>query len=159
MNRPHRIVLALGSNLGDSSAILIDAIEAISEFAAEIRTSSQYRTDPVGGPTQPDYLNAVLLGVTELAQEELLQRLQVIEASHGRNRAERWGARTLDLDLIDFDSMLWQSETLILPHPRAHERAFVLAPWNEVDPDAILIGHGSVRSLLANIGSSGVVRA
>lgn len=158
MSRSHRIVLALGSNLGDSSAIFIDAMKQIAEFVTKIRASSFYRTAPVGGPTQPDYLNAVLLGVTELDQEELLRKLQAIEASHGRLRTEHWGARTLDIDLIDFDSTFWQSETLILPHPRAHERAFVLTPWNEVDPGAMLIGHGSVRSLLAKIDSSGVTR-
>jgi 2-amino-4-hydroxy-6-hydroxymethyldihydropteridine diphosphokinase len=159
MNGSHRVVLALGSNLGDSPAILIAAVEEISEFVTEIRSSCQYRTAPVGGPSQPDYLNSVLIGVTHLRQEELLTRLQEIETNHWRQRRERWGARTLDLDLIDFDSLRWQSETLILPHPRAHERAFVLVPWNEVDPEAILIGHGSVRSLLADVDASGVKRA
>jgi len=152
-------VLALGSNLGDSPAILMAAVEEISEFVTGIRSSCQYRTTPVGGLSQPDYLNSVLLGVTNLTQEELLTRLQSIETSHGRQRREHWGARTLDIDLIDFDSLRWQSETLILPHPRAYERAFVLVPWNEVDPEAILIGHGSVRSLLAGVDASGVNRA
>lgn len=159
MNGSHRVVLALGSNLGDSPAILMAAVEEISEFVTEIRSSCKYRTAPVGGPSQPDYLNSVLLGVTNLTQEELLTRLQAIETNHGRQRREHWGARTLDIDLIDFDSLLWQSETLILPHPRAHERAFVLVPWNEVDPEAILIGHGSVRSLLVGVDASGVKRA
>ena len=159
MNGSHRVVLALGSNLGDSPVILKAAVEEISEFVTEIRSSCQYRTAPVGGPSQPDYLNSVLLGVTNLTQEELLTRLQSIETNHGRQRREHWGARTLDIDLIDFDSLLWQSETLILPHPRAYERAFVLVPWNEVDPEAILIGHGSVRSLLAGVDASGVNRA
>ena len=154
----HRIVLALGSNLGDSAAILAQAIEEIAEFVTAMKISSYYRTEPVGGPAQPDYLNAVLLGETELAQEELLARLQAIETHHGRLRTTRWGARTLDIDLIDFDSKPWQSERLTLPHPRAHERAFVLLPWNEVDPEAILIGHGSVSSLLATLDSSGVLR-
>lgn len=159
MNGSHRVVLALGSNLGDSQAILMDAVEEISEFVTQIKSSSQYRTTPVGGPSQPDYLNSVLLGVTDLTQEELLTRLQAIENSHGRKRGEHWGARTLDIDLIDFDSLLWQSETLILPHPRAYERAFVLVPWNEVDPEAILVGHGSVHSLLAGVDARGVERA
>ncbi len=156
--RPHRIVLALGSNLGDSEAIFADAIEEVARFVTLIRTSSYYRSVPVGGPPQPDYLNAVLIGETELAQDELLARLQAIEAHHGRLRTERWGARTLDLDLIDFDSTPWHSERLTLPHPRAHERAFVLLPWVEVDPEAVLIGYGPVNSLLVTVDSSGVVR-
>jgi 2-amino-4-hydroxy-6-hydroxymethyldihydropteridine diphosphokinase len=158
MTMPHRIVLALGSNLGESAVILDQAIEDISEFVTKIRRSSNYQTEPVGGPVQPDYLNVVLLGITELAQEELLSRLREIEVRHGRLRAEHWGARTLDIDLIDFDSTTWHSGTLTLPHPRAHQRAFVLIPWNEVDPEAVLIGHGPVNSILGTLDSSGVVR-
>ena len=159
MAESHRVVVALGSNLGDSQAILLAAVEEISEFVGQLRSSCQYLTRPVGGPVQPDYRNSVLLGVTDLPQEELLTRFQAIEASHGRQRDEHWGARTLDIDLIDYDSLLWQSESLILPHPRAHERAFVLVPWNEVDPEAILVGYGSVHSLLAGVDASGVERA
>jgi 2-amino-4-hydroxy-6-hydroxymethyldihydropteridine diphosphokinase len=158
MIMPHRIVLALGSNLGDSTVILGQAIEEIGDFVTGIRRSSNYRTEPVGGPAQPDFLNVVILGVTELAQEELLSKLQGIEVRHGRVRAERWGARTLDIDLIDFDSTPWLSATLTLPHPRAHQRAFVLIPWNEVDPAAVLVGSGTVKSLLETLDSSGVVR-
>ena len=159
MNESHRVVVALGSNLGDSQAILLAAVEEISEFVGQLRSSCQYLTTPVGGPVQPDYLNSVLLGVTDLTQEELLTRFQAIETRHGRQRDEHWGARTLDIDLIDYDSLLWQSGSLILPHPRAHERAFVLVPWNEVDPEAILVGYGSVHSLLAGVDASGVERA
>lgn len=155
---PHRVVLALGSNLGDSAETLAMAIKEIAEFVEEIRTSSYYLTEPVGGPAQPNYLNAVLIGETELTAEELLTRVQEIEARHGRTRTEHWGARTLDIDLIDFDSKPWTSEGLTLPHPRARQRAFVLLPWLEVDPEAVLIGFGKVESLLATLDTSGVAR-
>jgi len=154
----HRVVIALGSNLGDSAEILVEAIGEIAESVTALRASSLYQTRPVGGPSQPDYLNAVIVGETELAPEELLAAMQVIENRHGRVRTERWGARTLDIDLVDYASATWGSKALTLPHPRAHERAFVLLPWSEVDPDAILIGHGAVRSLLSTMDISGVVR-
>jgi len=152
------VVIALGSNLGNSEAILTKAIEEIAEFVAGMRTSSYYQSAPVGGPVQPDYLNAVIIGQTELGPEELLTQMQSIESANGRVRNERWGPRTLDIDLVDYDSTLWKSEILTLPHPRAHERAFVLMPWNEIDPDAILIGHGSIKSLLASLGEVDVMQ-
>ncbi|OIQ73086.1 2-amino-4-hydroxy-6-hydroxymethyldihydropteridine pyrophosphokinase [mine drainage metagenome] len=154
----HQVVIALGSNLGDSAAILVEAIAEIAQSVTALRASSFYQTHPVGGPSQPDYLNAVIVGETELAPEELLAAMQVIENRHGRVRTERWGARTLDIDLIDYASAHWESAALTLPHPRAHERAFVLLPWSEVDPDAILIGHGAVNSLISTMDISGVVR-
>lgn len=154
----HRVVVALGSNLGDSAATLTEALREMSEFITKMKVSSFYHSAPVGGPEQPDYLNAVFVGETELAQEELLSTLQEIETRHGRVRVERWGARTLDLDLIDFDSTPWRSQRLILPHPRAHERAFVLVPWHEIDPDGILIGHGPIATLIEALNVRDVVR-
>jgi 2-amino-4-hydroxy-6-hydroxymethyldihydropteridine diphosphokinase len=158
MTMQHRIVLALGSNLGDSAATLDQAVTELAEFISCIRRSLNYVTEPVGDPEQPKYLNAVVVGVTKLRPEELLTRLQGIESLHGRLRTEHWGARTLDIDLIDFDSAQSHSETLTLPHPRAHQRAFVLIPWHEIDPQAVLIGHGPVASIIDSLDASGVVR-
>ena len=158
MKISHRIVLGLGSNLGDSVVIIEQAIQEMSEFVRDIKRSSNYQTQPVGGPPQPNYLNVVVLGITNLMPEELLLKLQSIELLHGRVRTEHWGARTLDIDLIDFDSTAFHSETLTLPHPRAHERSFVLIPWSDVDPEAALVGFGSVKSILPTLESGGVVR-
>ncbi|HUW77722.1 MAG TPA: 2-amino-4-hydroxy-6-hydroxymethyldihydropteridine diphosphokinase [Candidatus Nanopelagicaceae bacterium] len=154
----HRIVLGLGSNLGDSATILGQAVESLSAFITDLRKSSTYQTEPVGGPVQPRYWNAVLVGLTDLEPEELLLKTQQIEARYGRLRTVRWGPRTLDIDLIDYDGIIWDSPTLILPHPLAHQRAFVLVPWNEVDPEAILIGHGFVKSILKTLDLSVIVR-
>jgi 2-amino-4-hydroxy-6-hydroxymethyldihydropteridine diphosphokinase len=101
-----------------------------------------YQTAPVGGPEQPDYLNAVLLIQTSLPPRELLAGVLAIEARHGRVRDIRFGPRTLDIDIISYADQVSTDPVLILPHPRAHERAFVLAPWHDIDPDATLAGRG-----------------
>lgn len=99
-------------------------------------------TDPVGGPEQGEYLNAVALISTGLSPIGLLDVIHEVEAKHGRVRAERWGPRTLDIDIIDYQGMIAVSEVLDLPHPRAAERAFVLAPWAALAPEAQLVGLG-----------------
>jgi dihydroneopterin aldolase/2-amino-4-hydroxy-6-hydroxymethyldihydropteridine diphosphokinase len=138
--RPVSAVLALGTNLGDREAILAAAV-------AELRAvpglqvdavSPVVETDPVGGPEQPDYLNAVLLVTTDLSALELLAAGQAIEAGQGRERIVRWGPRTLDIDVIRYGDLLSADPVLELPHPRAGRRAFVLAPWLAVDPQAWL---------------------
>ena len=146
-----RVVIALGSNLGDRSAILRSAVEAVREYVDIDRISEIIETDPVGGVEQPDYLNAVLVGETELAPAELMNTLLAIEAAAGRERTIRWGDRTLDLDFIAAGDLMMESELLTLPHPRAHERAFVLQPWLEIDPDAYLPGRGPIRELLSSL--------
>ena len=113
--------------------------------------SSYYSTAPVGGPEQPDYLNAVCIVESELPATDLLSLLHGIEKSMGRERIERWGPRTIDLDLIQYGSLLSKSEELELPHPRAHERRFVLEPWFEIEPDAILLTHGKISQLLEQL--------
>ncbi|WP_137122246.1 2-amino-4-hydroxy-6-hydroxymethyldihydropteridine diphosphokinase [Segeticoccus rhizosphaerae] len=147
------VVVALGGNLGDVRATLEDAVarlEAIEGFAVQ-SVSPLFETDPVGGPDQPDYLNAVLLGRTRLAPHTVLRRLHEVEARHGRVRELRWGARTLDLDLIQYGDparqtdVLMDGDELTLPHPRAHERAFVLLPWVAADPAAQLRVGGRLR--------------
>lgn len=142
-----KVVIALGSNLGDRHATLDAAVEALRTIITVSAVSTYIETAPVGGPEQPDYLNAVLIGESDLSPEALLEKMQVIEAGAGRERIERWGARTLDLDLIIAGDLVQESEFLTLPHPRAHERRFVLDPWLELDPAAILPGYGEVRLL------------
>jgi 2-amino-4-hydroxy-6-hydroxymethyldihydropteridine diphosphokinase len=141
-------VLSIGSNLGNRFAALQAAVDLLEPTAV----SAVYETTPVGGPPQPDYLNAVLLcGLDAMtAWERALQA----EQSRGRERTEHWGPRTLDVDVIVADGRV--PDGLVLPHPRAHERAFVLAPWLDVDPDAVLPGHGTVVALLAKTDTSGV---
>jgi 2-amino-4-hydroxy-6-hydroxymethyldihydropteridine diphosphokinase len=142
-----KVVIALGSNLGDREATLDDAIEALRTLITVEAVSSYIETLPVGGPEQPNYLNAVLIGESQLPPEELLEAMQSIEAAAGRERIERWGARTLDLDLINAGDLEQSTDFLTLPHPRAHERRFVLDPWLEIDPEASLPGFGKVRLL------------
>ncbi len=142
-----KVVIALGSNLGDREATLIDAINQLAAIITVVKVSTFHETAPVGGPEQPDYLNAVLIGESELEPTELLRKMQEIELAAGRQRIERWGARTLDLDLIAADDLVIESEFLTLPHPHAHERRFVLDPWLEIDSEAYLPGFGEVRLL------------
>ena len=146
-----RAVLSLGSNLGNSAEILSSAAEALNEVSEVIALSSFYQTRPVGGPPQPDFINAVIIIETNLEPEELLLVAQAIEGAHGRERNEntvKWGPRFLDIDLIKCDEMLINSPDLTIPHPRAHEREFVLRPWNEIDPAATLPGFGAISRLL-----------
>ena len=146
-----KVVIALGSNLGDSNQILLDAIEALRAHIRVDAISSFIETEPVGGVEQPNYINAVLRGESEIEPAELMKLLLEIEAQAGRERTIRWGARTLDLDFIIADEIMMESELLTLPHPRAHERAFVLAPWAEIDPDGVIPGRGAIRALLAGL--------
>lgn len=146
-----RAVLSLGSNLGNSAEILSSAAEALNEVSEVIAFSSFYQTRPVGGPPQPDFINAVIIIETNLEPEELLLVAQAIEGAHGRERNEntvKWGPRFLDIDLIKCDEMLINSPELTIPHPRAHEREFVLRPWDEIDPAATLPGLGAISRLL-----------
>ncbi len=146
-----KAVIALGSNMGDSSENLDLALALLREATELLSVSSYYRTKPVGGPEQPDYLNAVCIIESELSAMDLLQLLHGIEKSMGRERCERWGPRTIDLDLIQFGGLLSKSAQLELPHPRAHERKFVLEPWHEIEPDAILLTHGRISQLLEQL--------
>ncbi|MGD0923869.1 MAG: 2-amino-4-hydroxy-6-hydroxymethyldihydropteridine diphosphokinase [Streptosporangiaceae bacterium] len=160
-----RVVLALGGNLGDRLATLQGGVDALlgPPGLTLVALSPVYETVPVGGPPQPEYLNAVLIAGTTLAAADLLRRCQAVEASFGRVRQEVWGPRTLDVDVIVYGDVVSDDPELTLPHPRARERAFVLAPWLDADPDAEIPGQGRVAALLdavapANGGQSGVRR-
>ena len=143
-----KAVIALGANLDDPQSALELAIALLREATDVISVSSFHITKPVGGPAQPDYLNAVALIDSELPALDLLHLLQGIEKSMGRVRTEKWGPRIIDLDLISYGSILSEAEELTLPHPRAHERRFVLEPWLEIDSEAHLLTHGPVREIL-----------
>ena len=140
-------ILALGSNVGDRLAHLRLAVQTLQPSAV----SRVYETRPVGGPEQGDFLNAVVLVEADAAVA--WERAQAAERGAGRTREVRWGPRTLDVDVI------WACgsvDGLTLPHPRAHERAFVLAPWLDLQPNAELPGQGPVRELLAGLDGDGV---
>ena len=154
------IALALGSNLGDSARILQGAVDSLGATdGIEITAvSGVFETDPVGGPEQPAYLNAVVRGTTELDDHALLSATQSVEQAWQRERLVRWGPRTLDIDILVIDDEQARDEDLEVPHPRAHERGFVLVPWLDVDPDAAIPGRGPVRELCARVDASGVRR-
>ncbi|MGH8969229.1 MAG: 2-amino-4-hydroxy-6-hydroxymethyldihydropteridine diphosphokinase [Actinomycetes bacterium] len=155
-----RAVLALGSNLGDRLAMLQGAVDALADTpgVTVVAVSPVYETDPVGGPDQPEFLNAVVLVESDLAPRTLLERAHAVEAGFGRVRAEHWGARTLDVDLVAVGDLTVTDDDLQVPHARARERAFVLAPWRDVDPEAVLPGAGRVADLARVVGSDGVRR-
>lgn len=148
-------VIALGSNQGDREQLLRDAVLAIDALDdVRVTAVSGIVETPALKPhgvdeSAPSYLNTIVLARVALEPEELLAALHGIEARFGRVRNEVWGDRTLDLDVIDFGGLTRENETITLPHPRAWERAFVLAPWAQVQPNAVLPGRGSVAVLLA----------
>ncbi len=155
-----RVVIAMGSNLGDRLDYLQGGLDGLFDTPRLrfLAVSPVYETAPVGGPEQPDYLNAVVLGETALPARAVLERCQSLEDAFGRVCGELWGPRTLDLDLIVYGDEVSDSPGLTLPHPRAHERAFVLAPWHDADPDAEIPGRGRVADLLKALGTAGVTR-
>lgn len=161
MHPIRRAVLSIGSNLGDRLANLQGAVDSIKDTPEVWVTdmSSVYETAPVGGPDDAgDYLNAVVLLDTTLSVHRLLDRALAIEQAYGRERSERNAPRTLDVDLIVVGDRRASDENLTLPHPRAAERAFVLLPWHEVEPDAQIPDVGPIADLLAQLDISGVGR-
>lgn len=158
--RARRAVLALGSNQGDRMANLQGAVDALADPEALRLTglSPVYETAPVGGPEQGDYLNAVVVADTLLSPEALLRRAQEVEEEFHRVRAVRWGPRTLDVDIVCYDGETRNGAELTIPHPRAHERAFVLRPWADVEPGAAIAGRGAIRQLLSGLGDQGLRR-
>ena len=153
-------ILSLGSNLGDRRVTLEAAIQRISDTKGIklLKQSEIYEsvalTDSGYDPEQPSYLNAVVQIETSLKPKPLLRALNEIENEFGRIRLQRWAPRTLDIDIITYGFELIETKSLIVPHPRAFERSFVLVPWLEIDPDAILPGRGSVANLVAELSDS-----
>lgn len=146
-----RAVVALGSNIGEPKENLDLAIALLREATEVVAVSSYFSTKPVGNLDQPDFLNAVCIIESDLPAMDLLKMLHGIEKVMGRDRSIKWGPRTIDLDLIQYGSLLSNADELTLPHPRAHERQFVLEPWLEIEPDGILLTHGKISELLKNL--------
>lgn len=154
--------VGLGANLGNPVAAVREALAALGalEQCTLLRHSSLYRTTPIGPGVedQPDYINAVAELSTTLPASDLLEALFCIENDFGRKRSTRNAARTLDLDLLLYGEQRFDTRQLTIPHPRMHERAFVLFPLAELSPDARIPGHGSVQALIRSLGDQGVQR-
>jgi 2-amino-4-hydroxy-6-hydroxymethyldihydropteridine diphosphokinase len=150
-------VIGLGANLGDRRAALVWAVRRCAEFGELVAVSSLYETDPVGGPPQPDFLNAAVRLGTDLAAGPLFARMLDLERGAGRQRRERWGPRTLDLDLLWIRGTCLVAEHLQVPHPRLEARPFALLPLVEVAPDAAHPDSGTAYAVvLAGLDASGV---
>ncbi|WP_024355619.1 2-amino-4-hydroxy-6-hydroxymethyldihydropteridine diphosphokinase [Leucobacter chironomi] len=154
------VLFAFGANLGDRGETIRAAQRQLAQAPGirELRASPLRETIALTvhgpDPDAPRYLNGVAIAETAVPPHELLDLMQRIEAAHGRVRDERWGDRTLDIDLILYGGRVISDERLAVPHPRAHERDFVLAPWLDLDPGAVLMGHGRVSDLLARMGDT-----
>lgn len=148
-----RAVIAVGANLGDRDETIaaavadLAAIDGVTVVAESPLVSTVAVTEAGPDESHPAYLNGVVIVDTDISAHTLLAMLHDIELRHGRIRAERWGDRTLDLDLIIYGDLI-ENGNLVVPHPRAHERRFVLDPWLAVDPDAVIPGRGFVRDLV-----------
>ncbi|MGW9580535.1 2-amino-4-hydroxy-6-hydroxymethyldihydropteridine diphosphokinase [Streptomyces albidoflavus] len=162
LSNPKTAVISLGSNLGNRLETLQGAVDAL-EDTPGLRVkavSPVYETEPWGVDpgSQPSYFNAVAVIRTTLPPGSLLERAQAVEEAFHRVRDERWGPRTLDVDIVAYAGVVSADPELTLPHPHAHERAFVLAPWHEVDPEAELPGQGPVDELLSALAGDGLTR-
>lgn len=146
-----KAVIALGANIGDPKTQMDLAVAMLREATEVISVSEYFSTKPVSDIEQSDYLNAVCIVESELPALDLLSLLHGIEKALGRERLEKWGPRTIDLDLIQYGSLLSSADELTLPHPRAYERRFVLEPWFSIDPEAILLTHGKISELLEQL--------
>ena len=153
------IYLALGTNLGDRSANLRSAVAALPPIVTVLAESPVYETPPWGLTDQPAFLNMVLRGETDLGPARLLEYLKHLETELGRVAAIRWGPRQIDIDILFYDDLVRQVPGLAIPHPRLHERAFVLVPLADLAPDLIhpVLGK-TVRALLAAVDTTGVMR-
>lgn len=156
--QPLRAYLALGGNIGDVDATFREALWELHRIPgiSVQRASSLFRTRPVGGPEQDDFLNAVVEVETALAPRELLAACQGVEVLHGRERLVENGPRTLDIDILAYGDLEIDAEDLVIPHPRATSRAFVLQPWATLAPEFEVAGAGRVADLAAAVGSEGV---
>jgi 2-amino-4-hydroxy-6-hydroxymethyldihydropteridine diphosphokinase len=151
-----RAVLGLGSNIGDRLAHLQGAVTALTDAGRVVAVSPVYETDPVGGPEQADFLNAVVVVDTALTAHALLDLAHATEARFARVRDQRWGPRTLDVDLVAIGDEVIDDSEIVVPHPRAAERAFVLVPWLAVDGEAAFPDGRRVTDLLAGLDLGGV---
>jgi 2-amino-4-hydroxy-6-hydroxymethyldihydropteridine diphosphokinase len=160
LHNPQQAVIALGSNVGNRLERLQSAVDALADTPGMkvLAVSPVYETEPWGVEpgSQATYFNAVVLVRTSLPPGSLLERGHAIEEALERVREERWGPRTIDVDIVAYQDVVSDDPRLTLPHPRAHERAFVLVPWHDIDPTAEVPGQGTVAELLATLGREGV---
>ena len=154
-----KVVLSLGSNMGDSAAILQEAVDFLAETPdlMLVDVSPVYQTKPVGGIEQDDFLNLIVVAESTLEPLTILDRAQAIEDNFGRVRDVRFGPRTLDIDVIMVGKRI-SEDNIELPHPRAHERAFVLVPWLDIDPNGDIAGQGPIAELIDEVDTSLVTR-
>lgn len=152
--------VGVGSNLDDPQTQVERAVAALAAIdqCRVLAVSGSYQSEPIGKLDQPDFVNAVVKVATTLTPSELLERLLEIELRAGRQRQERWGPRVLDLDLLLYDDLVQTSGAPILPHPRMHERAFVLVPLLDIAADILIPGHGTANSCLKKLGPQRLVR-
>lgn len=155
-----KVYIGLGSNLDDPQAQLKKATVALGTIpsCSVVKTSSFYKSKPVGPQDQPDYINAVVELATGLSAPVLLDYLQGIENEHGRQREQRWGARTLDLDILLFGEEVIHDDRLVVPHVEMHKRGFVLFPLEEIAPDCVIPDIGSVHALLQQVNTDDMVK-
>lgn len=148
-----KVYIGLGSNLNDPQSQLKKAIISLEMVPSTtvVRTSSFYKSKPVGPQDQPDYINAVVELDTELSAQVLMDYLQGIENEQGRVREQKWGPRTLDLDILLYGDEIIQGDHLEVPHVEMHKRGFVLVPLDEISPDCVIPGVGSVQTLLQQV--------
>lgn len=157
-----RAYLGLGSNVGNRSGFLIRALDELDERGVHVDARSRvYETAPVGGPSQPDFLNQVVRVETDLDPRSLLHSCLDVESALGRDRRHevRWGPRPIDIDLLTYESAIVNEPDLIVPHPRLAQRAFVLVPLVEIDPDLWVPGLGTPLGMLRALGPAPRVRA
>jgi 2-amino-4-hydroxy-6-hydroxymethyldihydropteridine diphosphokinase len=153
----HIVYLALGTNLGDRSANLRAAIKALSPEINVIAKSKVYETPPWGYDDQPTFLNMAVKCETNLEPESLLKRLKQLEVQLGREQSFRWGPRLIDIDILFYDNIILESESLIIPHPHLHERAFVLVPLADIAPDFIHpVLKKTIKELLTGVDSNDI---
>lgn len=157
MAEPVRAILAIGGNLGKRRKTIRSALKALAVtpgikkvFCSPLVESAAVTESGID-ESKPNYLNGVVQIQTTLKPKELLEEIRRIETEHGRVRLERWGSRTLDIDIITYGDVLKSGKELTIPHPRAFERPFVMVPWAMLDPDAVLPGHGSVKTIAATM--------
>lgn len=153
-----RVALGLGANLGDRVAALQSAVGVLAELGAGLAVSDVFETEPVGGPEQPEYYNAVIVLDTAAGPEDVLTAAHRAENQQGRTREVRWGARTLDVDVLAYGDEVSDDPHLTLPHPRATSRAFVMVPWAQVDPDFRLPEGRTVHEVAQGLPRVGVRR-
>lgn len=146
-----KAVISLGANIGNPREQVELAIALLAGSLDVSAVSSLYETKPVGKLDQPNFINAIVIAESQLPALEVLHILQGIEKALGRERKEKWGPRLIDLDLIQYGGEKIASAELTLPHPHAHERAFVLKPWSDLEPDAVLDGYGPIAQLLEQL--------